>query len=49
MIRVTAPGGWLVVADTDWSSLSVDTPEIDIERRVAGCMAGLVKNGFAGR
>jgi ubiquinone/menaquinone biosynthesis C-methylase UbiE len=39
MIRVTAPGGRLVVADTDWASLSVDTPEIDIERRVAGGMA----------
>ena len=49
MIRVTTPGGRLVVADTDWASLSVDTPEIDIERRVAGGMARLVKNGFAGR
>jgi ubiquinone/menaquinone biosynthesis C-methylase UbiE len=49
MIRVTAPGGRLVVADTDWASLSVDTPEVDIERRVAGGIARLVKNGFAGR
>jgi ubiquinone/menaquinone biosynthesis C-methylase UbiE len=49
MIRVTAPGGRLVVADTDWASLSVDTPEVDIERRVAGGIARMVKNGFAGR
>jgi ubiquinone/menaquinone biosynthesis C-methylase UbiE len=34
MIRVTKPQGWIVVLDTDWSTLSTDTPEIDIEQRI---------------
>ncbi|HEV2460725.1 MAG TPA: methyltransferase domain-containing protein [Ktedonobacterales bacterium] len=34
MARVTKPGGWVVVLDADWGSLSIDTPETDIERRL---------------
>jgi ubiquinone/menaquinone biosynthesis C-methylase UbiE len=34
MARVTKPGGWVVVLDADWGSLSIDTPEPDIERRL---------------
>ena len=49
MVRVTVPGGRLAVADTDWASLSIDSPEIEIERRVTGGIAKLIRNGFAGR
>lgn len=34
MIRVTTSGGWIVVLDTDWSTLSIDNSEMDIERRL---------------
>lgn len=34
MVRVTKPGGWIVVLDTDWGTLSVDTSEPDIARRL---------------
>ena len=36
MVRVTKPGGRVVVLDTDWGSLSTDAEEPDIERRLAG-------------
>ncbi len=51
MIRVTkSGGGWVVVADTDPGATSVDTPEVDIERRLIRLVAEkLVNNGYAGR
>jgi hypothetical protein len=30
---VTKPNGWIVVFDTDWGTLSFDTPEVELERR----------------
>jgi ubiquinone/menaquinone biosynthesis C-methylase UbiE len=32
IVRVTRPGGWIVVADADWSTLSFDTPEFEVEQ-----------------
>ncbi len=50
MARVTRPGGWVVVWDTDWSTLSIDTAEVDIERRLARVRAERhLNNGYAGR
>ena len=50
MARVTRPGGWVVVWDTDWGTLSIDTPEVDIERRLVRVKAErVVNNGYAGR
>ncbi len=50
MARVTKPGGWVVVWDTDWGTLSIDTPEVDIERRLARIRAeDHLNNGYAGR
>jgi SAM-dependent methyltransferase len=50
MIRVTKNGGWVVVLDTDWGSFSIDTPEVDIERRLARFRADhLLNNGYSGR
>jgi ubiquinone/menaquinone biosynthesis C-methylase UbiE len=34
MVRVTKPGGRVVVLDTDWGSLSIDSPLVDTERRL---------------
>jgi len=50
MIRVTKPDGWVVVADTDWGSLSTDSDETDIERRLARFLAeSCLHNGYSGR
>lgn len=50
IIRVTKPGGWVVVVDTDWSTLSADTPEPEIARRLwEFSINGLHYNGYSGR
>lgn len=50
MVRVTRPGGRIVLFDTDWGTRSVDTPEIDLERKVARAMAErCTPNGYSGR
>jgi len=50
MVRVTKRGGWVVVADTDWGSLSTDSDETDIERRLARFLAeSCLHNGYSGR
>ena len=50
LLRVTRRGGWVVVLDTDWGTLSLHSPEIEIERRLARVHADhLLHNGYAGR
>ena len=50
MARVTKPGGWVVVLDADWGTLSIDTPEVEIERRLVRVHAEReLNNGYAGR
>jgi SAM-dependent methyltransferase len=50
MVRVTKPGGHVVVADTDWGTLSTDTIETETERVLARIEAErTLNNGYAGR
>lgn len=49
MVRVTRPGGRIVVADTDYSSVSVDTKCLDVEWTLRKIRADRLKNGYAGR
>jgi ubiquinone/menaquinone biosynthesis C-methylase UbiE len=50
MIRVTKPGGWVVVVDSDWGSFSTDSDETDIERRLARFLTeSCLHNGYSGR
>jgi ubiquinone/menaquinone biosynthesis C-methylase UbiE len=50
MVRVTKRGGWIVVLDTDWGTLSIDTPERETERNLARFLAEhALRNGYAGR
>jgi len=50
MVRVARPGGRVVVMDTDWGTRSVDTPETELERRMARVLAELcLVNGYSGR
>jgi ubiquinone/menaquinone biosynthesis C-methylase UbiE len=50
MARVTRPGGRVVVVDTDYGTLVIDSPEIDVERRLARFRAEhMHRNGYSGR
>src|SRR5262245_41855933 len=49
IIRVTKAGGSIAIADADWCTLSIDTMEIDIERRITRALPRLLCNGYAGR
>jgi ubiquinone/menaquinone biosynthesis C-methylase UbiE len=49
MVRVTRPGGAIVVADTDWATLSIDAPDGAVERRLVQFAAETLRNGYAGR
>jgi ubiquinone/menaquinone biosynthesis C-methylase UbiE len=50
LLRVTKPGGRVVVLDTDHGTWSVDTPYKDIERRITRFKADhFGHNGYAGR
>lgn len=50
MRRVTKPRGRVVVVDTDWGSVSIDTDDFEVERQLACFRAErLLNNGYAGR
>jgi ubiquinone/menaquinone biosynthesis C-methylase UbiE len=50
MVRVVKVEGWVVALDTDWGSGSIDTGEIDIERRLVRFNADhMLYNGYSGR
>lgn len=50
MVRVTKPGGRIVVWDADWGTLTIDTDEVETERKLVRIMAEItVNNGYSGR
>lgn len=50
MARVTRPGGWIVVAAADYTTLSIDAPDTALERRLMAFQAErLHANAAAGR
>jgi ubiquinone/menaquinone biosynthesis C-methylase UbiE len=50
MVRVTRPGGRVVLLDTDWGSLSIHAPNAELERRLVAFKAEqALRNGFVGR
>ncbi|OIO54909.1 MAG: hypothetical protein COX57_03615 [Alphaproteobacteria bacterium CG_4_10_14_0_2_um_filter_63_37] len=50
IVRVTTPGGRIVLADTDWATASVDFDDLDLERRLMAFFARTMRpNGVAGR
>ncbi|MCE8422592.1 MAG: methyltransferase domain-containing protein [Candidatus Methanoperedens sp.] len=49
LVRITRPGGWIVAADTDHSTLSIDNSVIDIEWRLRRFRTDKFKGGYAGR
>ena len=50
MLRVTRPGGRVVVLDTDWGSLSINAPNSALERRLVEFKPEqALRNGFVGR
>jgi ubiquinone/menaquinone biosynthesis C-methylase UbiE len=49
MVRITRPGGWIVAADSDHSTLSIDNSVTDIEWRMRRFRTDKFKSGYAGR
>lgn len=50
LVRVTRPGGRIVMVDADWGSASVDFSDPQLERRLMAFFALQMRpNGFAGR
>lgn len=50
LIRVTRPGGRVVLVDTDWGSASIDFPDARLERRLIEFFTlNMRPNGVAGR
>ena len=50
MARVTKTGGTVVILDTDWGALSIDTNEFAIERKLVRFYAeNMLNNGYSGR
>ena len=49
LVRVAKPGGRIVVADTDWASLSIDCLDAALERRIVAAVGCYWCNGYAGR
>lgn len=50
LVRVTRPGGFVVLADADWATASVDFSDAALERRLLALFAERLRpNGFAGR
>ncbi len=49
LIRVIKQAGRLVIADTDWGTLSVDSSNFEIERKIALFRPTIYQNGYIGR
>ena len=50
IIRVTKPGGNVVIIDTDWASLSIDNPLPKIEQTLSNYrISQVLNNGYSGR
>lgn len=49
MTRVTRRGGVIVIADTDWATLSIDAEDATVERTLVRFVGDTLRNGFAGR
>jgi ubiquinone/menaquinone biosynthesis C-methylase UbiE len=50
LVRVCRSGGWIGVLEPDWGTLSIDSTQVDLERRyVRFFIEGYLPNGYAGR
>lgn len=49
MVRVTRPGGRIVVFDFDWDTLIIDHPDEETTRTVVLSCSDLMRNGWIGQ
>lgn len=49
LVRVTRPGGKVVVFDADWDTLVVDSPDRETTRQVLRCYSDRIRSAWVGR
>jgi ubiquinone/menaquinone biosynthesis C-methylase UbiE len=49
MVRVTRPGGWIVMFDFDWDTLIIDHPDKQTTRAFIQAYSDSIRNGRIGR
>ena len=49
LVRITRPGGRIVVIDTDWGMHAIHGADPDVTARIVACWAGSAANGWSGR
>jgi ubiquinone/menaquinone biosynthesis C-methylase UbiE len=49
MIRVTKPGGLVVLTEQDWDTLFIDGGDLSVNRRIVHAFADMLPNGNIGR
>lgn len=49
MIRVTKPGGSVVVYEVDFGAITIDVPEKAVARKIIDCWCDSVRDGWRGR
>jgi len=49
IVRVTKPGGRIALLEPDGANISVDTPEVEVERRIAQAWIKFHKSSYVGR
>jgi ubiquinone/menaquinone biosynthesis C-methylase UbiE len=49
MLRVTRPGGKIVVAEPDWDTLLIDTPDRTLTRKTVHHISDCLRHGWCGR
>jgi SAM-dependent methyltransferase len=50
VLRVTRPGGWIVIMDGDWAAMTVDADDWEVERKLVRFHAErMIHNPYSGR
>ncbi len=49
LVRVTQPGGRLAVCDFDWDTIFIDSPHVEVTRKVVRCFSDAIRHPWIGR
>lgn len=49
LVRVTRPGGRMVIVDPDWDTLTINSPDRSLTRKMVHTWCDAIRNGWIGR